>query len=139
MTTRHSERIRHNEKHYFNIIINALKEMFEYFKDYRNVPVIKRSKLIRNIYILILKNIRLFHKFFDQHTLKRVFKTLTNKGYELIHSETNNRTAKKIIEKPILDMVTYIHKYNETISRVSYKLSKQMNKDVGTSIMSYIR
>jgi hypothetical protein len=120
-------------------MINALKEMFEYFKDYRNVPVIKRSKLIRNIYILILKNIRLFHKFFDQHTLKRVFKTLTNKGYELIHSETNNRTAKKIIEKPILDMVTYIHKYNETISRVSYKLSKQMNKDVGTSIMSYIR
>jgi len=139
MTTRHSERIRDNEKLYFNKIINVLKELFEYFKDDSNVTLIKKSKLIRTIYILILTNIRLFHKFFDQHTLKRVFKTLTNKGYELIHTETNSRTAKKIIEKPILDMVTYIYKYNETISRVSYKLSKQMNKDVGSTIMSYIR
>lgn len=139
MTTRYSERVRHNEEKYFNKKINELKVMFEYFKDYSNVPVIKRSKLIRKIYILILTNIRLFHKFFDEHTLKRVFKTLTNKGYELIHTETNNRTAKKIIEKPILDMVTYIHKYNETISRVSYKLSNELNKDVSIKVMSYIR
>ena len=139
MTTRYSERVRHNEEKYFNKKINELKVMFEYFKDYSNVPVIKRSKLVRKIYILILTNIRLFHKFFTPRTLKRLFKTLTNKGYELIHTERNNRTTKKTIEKPILDMVTYIHKYNETISRVSYKLSNELNKDVSINVMSYIR
>lgn len=139
MTTRYSERVRHNEEKYFNKKINELKVMFEYFDDISNVTVIKRSKLIRNIYILILTNIRLFHKFFSQHTLKRVFKTLTNKGYELIHTEIYSRTARKNIEKPILDLVTYIHKYNETISRISYKLSNELNKDVSIKVMSYIR
>lgn len=139
MTTRYSDRVRRNEEKYFNKIVNELMEMFEYFKDISNVTVIKRSKLIRNIYILILTNIRLFHKFFTPQTLKRLFKTITTKGYELIHTEIYSRTARKNIEKPILDLVTYIHKYNETISRISYKLSNELNKDVSINVMSYIR
>lgn len=138
MATRYSERIRQNEEKLFNKTVYELKEMFQYFKNINNVSIINRAKIIRKIYVLILTNIRLFHKFFDERTLKRIFVTLTEKGYELIHTEINNSTAKKIVEKPILDLVNYIYKYNMTISRVSYKLTNKLNEDVRTEIFSFI-
>ena len=138
MSTRYSERIRQNEEKLFNKTVYELKEMFQYFKNINNVSIINRAKIIRKIYVLILTNIRLFHKFFDERTLKRIFVTLTEKGYELIHTEINNSTAKKIVEKPILDLVNYIYKYNMTISRVSYKLTNKLNEDVRTEIFSFI-
>lgn len=138
MSTRYSERIRQNEEKLFNKTVYELKEMFQYFKNINNVSIINRAKIIRKIYMLILTNIRLFHKFFDERTLKRIFVTLTEKGYELIHTEINNSTAKKIVEKPILDLVTYIYKYNMTISRVSYKLTNKLNEDVSIKIFSFI-
>ena len=138
MATRYSERIRQNEEKLFNKTVYELKEMFQYFKNINNVSIINRAKIIRKIYMLILTNIRLFHKFFDERTLKRIFVTLTEKGYELIHTEINNTTVKKIVEKPILDLVNYIYKYNMTISRVSYKLTNKLNEDVRTEIFSFI-
>lgn len=138
MSTRYSERIRQNEEKLFNKTVYELKDMFQYFKNINNVSIINRAKIIRKIYMLILTNIRLFHKFFDERTLKRIFVTLTEKGYELIHTEINNTTVKKIVEKPILDLINYIYKYNMTISRVSYKLTNKLNEDVITEIFSFI-
>ena len=140
MVMRYSERVRKNEEKFFEKTINELHETFQYFNINNKfiVSTINKAKLIRKIYILILINIRLFHKFFNEISLKRIFIIITKKGYELIDTEINNRTVKKIIEKPILDLVTYIYKYNETISRVSYKLKNKLNEDVSIKIFSFI-
>ena len=138
---RYSERVWQNEEKKFKIIMNELQEMLHVFEySNNNITEINRAKLVRKIYILILTNIRLFHKFFDQRNkLNQLFKIITKKGYELLHSERTNKTIEKIIEKPILDLVTYIYKYNETISRVSYKLTNKLNKDVTLNILSFIK
>ena len=140
MAMRYSERVRKNEEKFFEKTINELHETFQYFNINNKfiVSTINKAKLIRKIYILILINIRLFIKFFNESSLKRIFIIITKKGYELIDTEINNRTVKKIIEKPILDLVTYIYKYNETISRVSYKLKNKLNEDVSIKIFSFI-
>ena len=140
MVIRYSERVRKNEEKFFEKTINELHETFQYFNINNKfiVSTINKAKLIRKIYILILINIRLFHKFFNESSLKRIFIIITKKGYELIDTEKNNRTLKKIFEKPILDLVTYIYKYNETISRVSYKLKNKLNEDVSIKIFSFI-
>ena len=141
MAMRYSERVWQNEEKKFKIIMNELQEMLHVFEySNNNIREINRAKLVRKIYILILTNIRLFHKFFDQRNkLNQLFKIITKKGYELLHSERTNKTIEKIIEKPILDLVTYIYKYNETISRVSYKLTNKLNKDVTLNILSFIK
>jgi hypothetical protein len=141
MTTRHSERLREMAKKKFKVIIKKLIFMLDIFENpdnYSGLTKTYRAKRVRCIYILVLENIRLFHKYFPGKHLKAIFKILTTKGYEIIHCDTYSKNIEKIVEKPILDMVTYIYKYNETISRVSYKLSEQMNKDVGLKIISYM-
>ena len=140
MAMRYSERVWQNEEKKFKKIINELQDMLHVFGySNNNITEINRAKLVRKIYILIVTNIRLFHKFFDAaNKLNQLFKIITKKGYELLHSERTNKTIERIIEKPILDLVTYIYKYNETISRVSYKLSNQLNKDVTINILSFI-
>ena len=140
MTKRYSQRIRDIEELKFKTIIKELNDdakVFRYSNYYFGITQKYRAEKIRKIYLSILKNIKLFHKYFPQQYLKTIFEILTTKGYEILHYDTNNKNIEKIVEKPILDMVTYIHKYNGTISNVSYKLSKQMNKDVGLTIMSY--
>jgi len=142
MTTRYSQRIRENEELKFKTIVKELNDdtrVFRYSNYYSGITQKHRAEKIRKIYLSTLKNIKLFHKYFPQHYLKSIFEILTTKGYEILHYDTNNKNIEKIVEKPILDMVAYIHKYNETISRVSYKLSEQMNKDVGLIIMSYMK
>jgi len=140
MAMRYSERVWQNEEKKFKIIMNELQEMLHVFGySNNNITEINRAKIVRKIYILILTNIRLFHKFFDEaNKLKKLFEIITKKGYELLHSERTNKTIERIIEKPILDLVTYIYKYNETISRVSYKLTNKLNKDVSINILSFI-
>jgi hypothetical protein len=140
MVIRYSERVWQNEEKKFKKIMNELQEMLHVFGySNNNITEINRAKLVRKIYILILTNIRLFHKFFDhRNKLNQLFEIITKKGYELLHSERTNKTIEKIIEKPILDLVTYIYKYNETISRVSYKLTNKLNKDVTLNILSFI-
>ena len=141
MAMRYSERVWQNEEKKFKKIMNELQDMLHVFGySNNNITEINRAKLVRKIYILILTNIRLFHKFFDEaNKLNQLFKIITKKGYELLHSERPNKTIERIIEKPILDLVTYIYKYNETISRVSYKLSNKLNKDVSINILSFIK
>jgi len=140
MAIRYSERVWQNEEKKFKKIMNELQEMLHVFGySNNNITEINRAKLVRKIYILILTNIRLFHKFFDEaNKLKQLFEIITKKGYELLHSERTNKTIERIIEKPILDLVTYIYKYNETISRLSYKLTNKLNKDVSVNILSFI-
>lgn len=141
METRYSERVKEMELKKFNEVVNKVKELCGIFsnpQNYIGIKKIHRVKHIRTIYILILENIKLFHKYFPAEKLNIMFKTLTARGYHLIHCE-NSKTIQKMIEKPILDLVTYIHNYNETVSRVSYKLSNQMNKDVSLTILSYVK
>jgi hypothetical protein len=140
MAMRYSERVWQNEEKKFKKIINELQDMLHVFGySNNNITEINRAKIVRKIYILILTNIRLFHKFFDhRNKLKQLFEIITKKGYELLHDATSNKTIDRIIEKPILDLVTYIYKYNETISRVSYKLTNKLNKDVSLNILSFI-
>ena len=141
MTTRHSKRIRDNEKIRHKNLIIELNRYFDIFNTSSNFSRItqkQKAQQLRKIYTLILKNIKLFHKFSTNIRLKRLFRILDKKGYEILHHFTANKYIEKIVEKPILDMVTYIYKYNETISRVSYKLSEQMNKDVSLKIISYM-
>lgn len=142
MTTRQSERLREMEERNFKSIIKELLIMLDIFKkpyNYSTKSKTYKAKRVRNIYISILKNIRLFHKYFPVEKLNNTFKILTTKGYKIIHDDTNSNNFRRIIEKPILDMVTYIYKYNQTISRVVYKLSNELNKDIGLTIDSYIR
>ena len=141
MAMRYSERVRQNEENKFKKIMNELQDMLHVFGySNNNLTEINRARVVRKIYILILTNIRLFHKFFDERNkLNQLFKIITKKGYDLLHSERTNKTIERIIEKPILDLVTYIYKYNETISRVSYKLSNKLNKDVSINILSFIK
>lgn len=141
MAMRYSERVRQNEENKFKKIMIELQDTLHVFGySNNNLTEINRARVVRKIYILILTNIRLFHKFFDERNkLNQLFKIITKKGYELLHSERTNKTIERIIEKPILDLVTYIYKYNETISRVSYKLSNKLNKDVSINILSFIK
>ena len=140
MAMRYSERVWQNEEKKFKKIMIELQDMLHVFGySNNNLTEINRARVVRKIYILIVTNIRLFHKFFDEaNKLNQLFKIITKKGYELLHSERTNKTIERIIEKPILDLVTYIYKYNETISRVSYKLSNKLNKDVSINILSFI-
>ena len=141
MAMRYSERVWQNEEKKFKKIMIELQDMLHVFGySNNNLTEINRARVVRKIYILIVTNIRLFHKFFDEaNKLNQLFKIITKKGYELLHSERTNKTIERIIEKPILDLVTYIYKYNETISRVSYKLSNKLNKDVSINILSFIK
>lgn len=141
MAMRYSERVWQNEEKKFKKIMNELQDMLHVFGySNNNLTEINRARVVRKIYILILTNIRLFHKFFDEaNKLNQLFKIITKKGYDLLQSERPNKTIERIIEKPILDLVTYIYKYNETISRVSYKLSNKLNKDVSINILSFIK
>jgi hypothetical protein len=140
MATRYSARLREKEVKKFKEIINQLKDLCDIFSNPQNYTKLTkkdRAKHIRSIYILMLKNIRLFHKHFPAEKLDIMFKTLTLRGYHLIHCG-NSKTIQKMIEKPILDLVTYIHNYKQTMSRLSYKLNTKMNEDIHYTIISFI-
>jgi len=148
-TTRYSERIREKEETKYKAVLDEIREITKLFKHYdtrSQLSEIERATKISNVYSLILQNIRLFHKFCNEETIKILFTQITKKGNEILLDNSNNKKVEKIIKKPILNLIKYIYKYNESIykynealSRVTYKLSTQLNYDVSFNILSFIR